>query len=1025
MKKRRGVSYEMNIKKRMWTVCVLYILGLNICQTAGQDNSTQMYYVKLVVEESAIPNITAALTPFVKNPSVNVYDLKITTRCEVDKDVTRRCSCEPPFRWSDRLCQKCCGKPSCTVTGKTAGICVSNESESIWGSITLIKREYYNCLKEKESEEFMRCNTFLLEAMKAVYSTMVGFDTLRIRKYRVGSVIADFEMIFAYSIKQQNLIEKSDFMSSSLSASINLETSGVVRLIMPSQNPVCNYDKPNLTCTVREDLRSTPVWQLKRAGTVLEIFNGTQADVTDITMGTKVSLKRISALWAGEYTCIYRQEGNFTKINHTASAVMNVSLLPNIDITLTPPFPRCSKDLEFVTIKVKCEIESNNESYNVVWKGKHLSSLFPFLTDDAYMADVVASCNNSYDKPIVMCTFRNKCKEERTALTAVHLIYANDHFCPADGHWKDTKAGFEAVLKCQTGERKRKCSADGTWEKESSTCVKQQVHDVLQEAEIIDIGLGSLDDNSAKVFSLLQNVTSDSATINTSPDINTTVSVFSILTQKIQSIDDKLTVDNFLESSSNILDSSLKESWTKQPDVGNLSLAERYLDSLEQLIHKTNLCHARKQENLDAAISNCRQSSECSATVLNNSVVLVGQDPGDVKTAGFRELGQYLPQENETFINSVIVSVTTENQLASVEVRIKFALIKHRPRNVEIKCVAWDNNTRSWSSKGCEWDPSDKGLASCICRHLSSFAVLMSKAPMDIPGLRELTLVGLSVSVSSLILTLAIELAVWSSVVRTDQSFIRHTAHVNICLCLLVADSCFLAALNPIYQNEEMWCRIFVLLKHFSYLAVFFWMFSLSSMLLLNNVFVFHALSRKTYLRLSMVLGYACPSLIVVITFLYYNNGAEGDYYSSDTCWLRYAGLLKGSIHTFVVPVGAIALFNTFSMVVVIIKLLDNSATTNRYNEKEKKAAVSVVRSVILLTPIFGVTWIFGFAVMLVDLTSGPIAFVVHYAFDLLNTFQGFYILLTTCLADKQIREVLLNQIRRNEAASVTDSTTK
>ncbi|KAM8916759.1 adhesion G-protein coupled receptor F3 isoform 3-T4 [Spinachia spinachia] len=952
MKKRRGVSYEMNIKyrKRMWTVCVLYILGLNICQTAGQDNSTQMYYVKLVVEESAIPNITAALTPFVKNPSVNVYDLKITTRCEVDKDVTRRCSCEPPFRWSDRLCQKCCGKPSCTVTGKTAGICVSNESESIWGSITLIKREYYNCLKEKESEEFMRCNTFLLEAMKAVYSTMVGFDTLRIRKYRVGSVIADFEMIFAYSIKQQNLIEKSDFMSSSLSASINLETSGVVRLIMPSQNPVCNYDKPNLTCTVREDLRSTPVWQLKRAGTVLEIFNGTQADVTDITMGTKVSLKRISALWAG---------------------------------------------------------------------------LFPFLTDDAYMADVVASCNNSYDKPIVMCTFRNKCKEERTALTAVHLIYANDHFCPADGHWKDTKAGFEAVLKCQTGERKRKCSADGTWEKESSTCVKQQVHDVLQEAEIIDIGLGSLDDNSAKVFSLLQNVTSDSATINTSPDINTTVSVFSILTQKIQSIDDKLTVDNFLESSSNILDSSLKESWTKQPDVGNLSLAERYLDSLEQLIHKTNLCHARKQENLDAAISNCRQSSECSATVLNNSVVLVGQDPGDVKTAGFRELGQYLPQENETFINSVIVSVTTENQLASVEVRIKFALIKHRPRNVEIKCVAWDNNTRSWSSKGCEWDPSDKGLASCICRHLSSFAVLMSKAPMDIPGLRELTLVGLSVSVSSLILTLAIELAVWSSVVRTDQSFIRHTAHVNICLCLLVADSCFLAALNPIYQNEEMWCRIFVLLKHFSYLAVFFWMFSLSSMLLLNNVFVFHALSRKTYLRLSMVLGYACPSLIVVITFLYYNNGAEGDYYSSDTCWLRYAGLLKGSIHTFVVPVGAIALFNTFSMVVVIIKLLDNSATTNRYNEKEKKAAVSVVRSVILLTPIFGVTWIFGFAVMLVDLTSGPIAFVVHYAFDLLNTFQGFYILLTTCLADKQIREVLLNQIRRNEAASVTDSTTK
>ncbi|KAL6105276.1 uncharacterized protein ACO6RY_06838 [Pungitius sinensis] len=62
---------------------------------------------------------------------------------------------------------------------------------------------------------------------------------------------------------------------------------------------------------------------------------------------------------------------------------------------------------------------------------------------------------------------------------------------------------------------------------------------------------------------------------------------------------------------------------------------------------------------------------------------------------------------------------------------------------------------------------------------------------------------------------------------------------------------------------------------------------------------------------------------------------------------------------------------------------------------------------------------------MLVDLTSGPIAYATHYAFTLLNTFQGLFLLLTICLADKMTREVLLKRLRRNAEPSVTDSTTK
>ncbi|TNN78236.1 Sodium-dependent multivitamin transporter [Liparis tanakae] len=550
----------------------------------------------------------------------------------------------------------------------------------------------------------------------------------------------------------------------------------VVRLIMPANSPVCYHDKPTLSCTSQEDLKTAPVWQLSRGGKVFEIFTGTESSVTTETLETRVMLKNISELWAGEYTCMYQQKFSSINIIHKASAVMDISLLPGVALTMTPAFPHC----------------------------------------------------------------RN-----------------------------------------------------------GSTSLK-----------------------------------------------------------------------DFLESSSNMLDKSLNKSWTSEAGEGAISLAESYLDSLEYLIQKTNVTRVSKKKNVELAASDCPRGSKCLNTVFNTDVVLVSADPGAVKTAGFKELENYLPNEDETYEpNSMVVSVTTEKKhLDSVEVRINFSLNRPRPHDVDIKCVSWDSATRRWSTEGCEWQgASDEGL--CVCKHLSSFAVLMSRYPVNIGGLSELTLVGLSVSVVSLVLTLAIEVIVWSAVLSD--------------------------------HDKVMWCRIFVALKHFCYLAMFFWMLCLSSILLHQAIFTFHAMGRTTSLRFSLVLGYVCPLLIAVITWLSYNNGAEGEYYSKETCWLCYAGLMKGSIHTFVIPIGVIVFFNVFSMVMVIMKLLNRPTTPEKYNEKEKKATVTVMRTVILLTPIFGVTWMFGFAVMLLDLTSGPIVLMVHYAFNLLNTFQGLFILVTTCLADQ------------------------
>ncbi|XP_037652131.1 adhesion G protein-coupled receptor F4 [Sebastes umbrosus] len=1014
----------------MWTFIVLYILGLNICQATGQGNSTQMYYVKLTIEESVIANITKKLTPFVSNTTLTVDNLQKTTKCQSIPDGTE-CRCQPGFIWSDKVCQKssqkCCGDGTCVFAGNSAHMCVSSKTVTISGVIIMKGPEHLNCLEKKTTKQFKDCNNNLLQEMKKVYSTLTGFDILTITKYRLGSVIAYFEITIADNIRHQDLFERTKCLSRTLSGSLDLESSGVVRIKMPPRSPVCHYDQPIISCILQQDLGTQPVWRLKKDNTKYEIFNGTESEVTSATLETNVTLKNVSELWAGEYTCAYLQKFELNTISHKASAVLNVSVLPNIDITTEPAFPLCGKSTDTPKVRVKCEIDSSNEKYNVTWSHKKIFA-GPFDDpEDVYAANALVNCNDSTVTPLLTCTFKNRCNEERTASTSVNVIYENEQSCAAEGVWKETKAGFTAVLKCTNGvgKRRRKCNrgpTEATWEQEVSACVNQEVNRALQSANIVDIGLGSLNENAKGVFSLLENVTNNSQTINTFSNMNASVQVLLSLSQKLNSINDNPTTNDFLESSSNLLESSLNESWTTA-DEGNISLAERYLDAVENLIQVTNVTRAPKKRNIEVAASSCTQRS-CVNKVFDATVVLsTAKQTGTVKTAGFKELEKYLPCKNDKYMpNSIIVSTTTENkQLGSVEVEISFALLRPRPSNVRIQCVYWDNNTRGWSQEGCKW----KGVSNegrCTCSHLSTFAILMSRYPEDIPGLEEVTYVGLSVSVLSLIISLVIEMAIWSTVVKTNTSYLRHTAHINISLCLLVADCCFLASSDPKYISE-MWCRILVVLKHFCYLSMFFWMFSLSSMLLHQAMFVFHNVSKKTYLKLSLVLGYVFPLLVVVSTFLSYKGGAEGVYFSRDTCWLLYTGLMKGSIHTFVIPVGIIVFFNTFAMLMVIIKLLDMK--TEKSMEKEKQAAVTVVRTVILLTPIFGVTWAFGFAVMLIDLTSGPIAIAVNYVFTLLNAFQGLFILLTTCLGDKQTRDALGNRLKKIAQASTTDSTVK
>uniref|UniRef100_A0A674CPS1 Adhesion G protein-coupled receptor F3b n=1 Tax=Salmo trutta TaxID=8032 RepID=A0A674CPS1_SALTR len=304
-----------------------------------------------------------------------------------------------------------------------------------------------------------------------------------------------------------------------------------------------------------------------------------------------------------------------------------------------------------------------------------------------------------------------------------------------------------------------------------------------------------------------------------------------------------------------------------------------------------------------------------------------------------------------------------------------------------ILCVFWNTTLNEWSEEGCKWKKIVDNRSSCECTHLTSFSVLMSKIPVTLLFQDEITYVGLGVSICSLLIFLIIEALVWSAVVKSNLSHFRHTALVNISLCLLLADCSFLAACFSSIKTST-WCLILTVTKQFFFLAMFCWMLCLSIILLHQLIFIFHPLRKSVYLLLSTILGYICPTVIVSATYVYYKYTGK-PYHNTETCWLTYEGLLKGSIHAFLLPVGTIVLMNLFSMAVVIMTLL-KSTVSDGSKADEKEAAKSIMKVMVFLTPVFGVTWALGFFVLLTDVKA-PMGVVMRYAFTIINSFQVLF----------------------------------
>uniref|UniRef100_A0A8C5MLB0 Uncharacterized protein n=1 Tax=Leptobrachium leishanense TaxID=445787 RepID=A0A8C5MLB0_9ANUR len=336
------------------------------------------------------------------------------------------------------------------------------------------------------------------------------------------------------------------------------------------------------------------------------------------------------------------------------------------------------------------------------------------------------------------------------------------------------------------------------------------------------------------------------------------------------------------------------------------------------------------------------------------------------------------------------------------------------PCDEKSQCVFWDFLSNMWSTEGCITQVTN-GITKCDCNHLTSFAVLMSNSdepddPQNTQALDIITRVGLAISILSLIICIVFQLILLSSSGNLTASY-RHISTLNISAFLLISNISFLASsfLDPVTQNDI--CVAFTFCTHFSTLAFFCWTMVQGLFLVCRLVFVFHHVTKREFVGLSVVLGYLCPIIIAMATYLVYSP--TKNYRKHDACWLNIS---SGATLVFTIPVIIIMSVNVLVLIVVIRKLLRPSISEGGGEDEE--AVKKMVKAIVFCTPQFGLTWAIGIPL----LTKGN-SLVLKYMFVLLNPIQGFFILLFTCLLDKKATDLIKKRFRKTSPANSTVTT--
>ncbi|KAK7137120.1 hypothetical protein R3I93_017248 [Phoxinus phoxinus] len=392
------------------------------------------------------------------------------------------------------------------------------------------------------------------------------------------------------------------------------------------------------------------------------------------------------------------------------------------------------------------------------------------------------------------------------------------------------------------------------------------------------------------------------------------------------------------------------------------------------------------------------------SNLVEKSFRLEVKTPADQQTNGKR---QHTGQLDTAVISATVRDVQrAENVPVSVQYSLSSGIMAEHSEQVTPFCVFWNvefmvGRTSAWSNKGCRVLPSPPDVTSCFCNHTTNFAVLMNYmepqwSAKEESILTKLTFIGSGASLCALVVTLMLFTVL--DIPKSD----RTSVHKNLFVSLTCAQIVLLCSGSAVHNKVA--CTFVAALMHLFFLAAFSWM--LVEGLLLWSKVVSVNLSEDRHMKYYYLIGWGLPVLIVTITLA----SASGNYSADGHCWLS---VQNGVIWGFAGPVIFIVMVNIMILTRVVLitiatakrrSLMMNNSPEEQVSEQIRAA----VKSVLVLLPILGLTWLCGVLV--------PFSVVIAYVFSLLNSLQGLFIFLIYGVYNTEVRSTV-NRIKERRKA--------
>ncbi|XP_047673941.1 adhesion G-protein coupled receptor G2 isoform X2 [Tachysurus fulvidraco] len=354
---------------------------------------------------------------------------------------------------------------------------------------------------------------------------------------------------------------------------------------------------------------------------------------------------------------------------------------------------------------------------------------------------------------------------------------------------------------------------------------------------------------------------------------------------------------------------------------------------------------------------------------------------------------------NSTLLNNEVYSIDMGKEIANLTNTFNLTFRNISLKSADLVCNSWNGQgaTPIWTTDGCNTSYVN-GEVTCLCQHLTFFAVLMTLpnskiSTSDLNNLTFITSIGCGLSLFFLSIALFMHY-----LLRRGQASVSVHILINLFVALFLLNLSFLVNESVARTGDEIGCKLMAGTMHYFMLSTFTW-FGLQALHLCLQL-TQNVAGIQNYVTKLCIAGWVPAALVMTGIFISQKYGKV--FIVSDTgktasmCWIT-----DQTLH-YLVNIGyysAIFLFTFLTFVVMLrwLWLLRRKSPTITFSGKRSRPSDAL--TIMGLCCILGLSWGFAF------FTYGPMQIPAYYIFSILNSCQGLFLFVYYYKSSRQADE--------------------